>query len=240
MDVPAGHHFVEFGTTTFDYELVYRDRKSLAIHVYPDTSVVVEAPHGSAFEEIEARVRHRAGWITKRQQEFRDYASDPLPRQYVSGETYRYLGRQYRLKVAESAVERVRLDRGYFYVEVNDKTNTRRIGELVENWYRHRAKIVFQERIDACFPRLEALGIPRPILAVRIMKTRWGSCSASARITLNLRLLQVPKYLIDYVVIHELVHLKEHNHSSRFYALMDGYLPRWRELRETLNRYELT
>ncbi|MEO8394263.1 MAG: YgjP-like metallopeptidase domain-containing protein [Chloroflexota bacterium] len=110
---------------------------------------------------------------------------------------------------------------------------------LVEKWYRSRAQFVFKERFAPCYLRLASLGIPYPEFAVRNMKSRWGSCTATGRILLNLKLIQVPKDLIDYVILHELCHLKENNHSSAFYALLDRVLPDWRERRQRLNQMEI-
>src|SRR5947199_343648 len=110
MTILGGRHWVQFGTTEIEYDLTFSERKTLAIHVYPDGSVVVDAPVGSALEAVEAKVKKRGGWVLRQQRQFQLYAvPNPLPRQYVSGESYRYLGRQYRLKVLADEVERVRL-----------------------------------------------------------------------------------------------------------------------------------
>lgn len=85
---------------------------------------------------------------------------------------------------------------------------------------------------------MEHLDLARPTLTIRRMKTRWGSCGRSGRILLNPRLLQAPLDLIDYVVVHELCHLKEHNHSKRYYALLDAAMPDWRDRRKRINAYE--
>lgn len=91
----------------------------------------------------------------------------------------------------------------------------------------------------ACFPRVAHLDIALPPLTIRRMKTRWGSCSRDGKIILNLRLIQAPIPYIDYVIVHELCHLKEHNHSKRYYALLDTTMPDWRDWRQRLNGYEL-
>ncbi len=240
MTILGGQHSVQFGTTTIDYELTFSERKTLAIHVYPDGSVVVDAPVGSNLQAVEAKVKKRAGWVLRQQRQFQTFAvPNPLPRQYVSGESHRYLGRQYRLKVVADEVERVRLSRGYLTVSVADVSYTGHIEKLVTAWYRHQAKRVFDERLKLCFPRVEALGILYPPLSIRQMKSRWGSCTSAGAILLNLTLIQVPKDLIDYVVIHELCHLKEHNHSPSFYALLERVLPDWKEQRKHLNQIEL-
>ena len=160
------------------------------------------------------------------------------PRQYVSGETHRYLGRQYRLKVTRSEEEGVSLGRSYIYIDVQDEDDRQRVFHLLDTWYRERAKEVFAERLEACFPKMRHTGISYPKLSIRAMSSRWGSTSPSGRITLNVKLIQVPKAYIDYVVFHELCHLKEPNHGPRYYQLLDRVLPDWRERREKLNAYE--
>lgn len=240
MSILAGQRRLQFGTSTIEYELTFSERKALVIHVYPDCSVVVDAPVGSDESAIEQKVLKRAAWILRQQRQFQDYpAASPLPRRYVSGEAYRYLGRQYRLKVVENRVESVRLARGFITVNVQDREDKTRIGELIHKWYLGHARRIFAERLQACFPRLAALDVPYPELAIRDMKARWGSCSPTGRLTLNLKLIYVPKVLIDYVVIHELCHLREHNHSPAFYQLLGKVLPEWRELRQQLNQFDL-
>jgi hypothetical protein len=239
VSYPAGTHEIEYGTTTITYDLVYSDRKDLAIHVYPDGSVVADAPLDTRAEVIEQRMKKRASWITRQRREFDRITPSIPPRQYVSGETHRYLGRQYRLKVIEDTVERVKLLRGYFHIHVRDKADREHVRELMDNWYLTHARLVFSERLAACYPRVEHLGIPYPELDVRPMKVRWGSCTPSQRIILNVMLVQVPKHYIDYVIVHELCHLKEPNHSRAFYDLLDRVMPDWRERRDRLNTFEV-
>lgn len=241
MTILKGLQRVQFGATAIEFELTYSARKTLALHVFPDGSVIVDAPVGSAWDEVEQKVLKRAAWIVRQQRQFQEYASPKgLPRRYVSGETYRYLGRQYRLKIVEQSRDRVVLTRGYLTVSLHDTSDKRRIAQLVAKWYRSRAQVVLKERLDQCYPRVAPLGIPYPELAIRDMKSRWGSCTATGRILLNLKLIQVPKDLIDYALLHELCHLREHNHSRAFYALMDRVLADWRERRQRLNQVELS
>lgn len=232
---------VQYGTANIQYELIYAPRKTLGISVHPDLGVTVKAPDATPLEEIEARVLKRAAWILKQQQDFERYLPHLPPRQYVSGETHRYLGRQYRLKVIESengTVESVKRDRIFIYVITSDKTDTDQVRDLLDAWYLAHAQRVFRERLDACFPKMEHVGIPYPQVTIRAMRTRWGSCSSKGRITLNVKLVKVPKSYIDYVIFHELCHLVEPNHSPRYYELLDRVLPDWRERREKLNAFE--
>jgi predicted metal-dependent hydrolase len=231
-------HCLEYGSSTICYELDYAPRKTLAISVHPDLRVTVKAPAGSSLPDIEDKVRQRADWILKQQRELEIYLPHLPPRQYVSGETHRYLGRQYRLKVIESGTESVKLTRGFITVGVPDRADADRVRRVLEDWYRGQAQQVFQERLDTCFPRLERFGARYPGLEVRVMKSRWGSTSPAGVMRLNVKLVKVPKTYIDYVIFHELCHLLEPNHSPRYYELLDRILPDWRERRERLNTFE--
>jgi predicted metal-dependent hydrolase len=234
----AARHSVQYGTTTIHYHVRYARRKTLGISVHPDLRVTVTAPEQTEAADIEAKVLKRAPWILRQQRDFQRYLPHLPPRQYVSGETHRYLGRQYRLKVIEDQEERVKLAQGRFFIYVRDKTDTERVKILLDRWYRNHARRVFLERLDACYPRAERLGAPYPEVDIRVYKTRWGSCNSPDRIALNLKLIQVPKRYIDYVVMHELCHLIERNHSPRFRELLDRAMPDWRERKRELDEYE--
>ena len=234
-------HTVQYGNTLIEYDLTFSPRKTLAIDVYPDLRVIVKAPEGTELTEVEVKVRKRAPWILRQQRQFERYLPKLPPRQYVSGETHRYLGRQYRLKVIENdTAEWVKLTRGYFYIDVTDKRDTRRVQTLLTEWYRRQARRVFRERLDVCFAKVRFLNLNYPELAIRQMQFRWGSCTPEDKVILNLKLIQVPKTYIDYVVMHELCHLKEHHHGRRFYELLNRVMPDWRERREKLNTFEIS
>jgi predicted metal-dependent hydrolase len=232
-------HQVQYGTTTIEYELAYAPRRTLAISVEPDLRVAVVAPPGTDPEEVAARVRKRAPWIMRQRRELERYLPATTPRRYVSGETHRYLGRQHRLKVVEAAIEGVKLTRGHLVVALPNKANRGRVKALLDGWYHVQARRVFRERLQAMRPRFQQLIADEPRLAIKQLVARWGSCSGSGTITLNLRLMQVPKQYIDYVVVHELCHLVEHNHSKRYYQLLDRMLPDWRERRRRLNELQI-
>lgn len=231
-----GSYEIQYGETTITYELDYGPRKTLAISVEPNLRVSVVAPEDSDPAAVAAKVRRRAAWILRQQRELAQYLPQTPPRQYISGETHRYLGRQHRLKVIADSAEEVKLTRGWLHVHTADRDDRERVRALLDGWYARQAARVFPERLDAMLPRVEPLGVTaRPALAIKPLVARWGSCSGSGTITLNLRLMQVPKIYIDYVIIHELCHLVEHNHSRRFYGLLDRAMPDWRERRRELN-----
>lgn len=236
---------VQFGEQAIPYVITYVKRKTLGITVHPDLTVEVRAPKDTDPVAVADAVRRRAPWILRQQREFETYLPKQPPRSYVSGETHRYLGRQYRLKVleltgADPAIERVKLSGGFLYVWTVNPYDTEKVQTLVDGWYRRQAERVFGERLEALFPRFQHLPIHPPKVTIRRMKARWGSCGANGLVTLNLKLIQVGKPLIDYVVVHELCHLVEHSHSKRFYALLDRMLPDWRSRRQKLNEAEVS
>ncbi len=237
MKQPKQIRRLQSGTATIDYELIFSKRKTLGIHVYPDARVIVRAPLGSNLRFIEEHLHQRAAWIIKHQQRFRQTPPPATDEpQYVSGATVRYLGERYPLRIETSPRQRVQLGGGEIVVSLRDATDPERIAALLNRWLRVQAERVFAERLTACFPHVAAWGVAYPPLKIRDMKTRWGSCSSKGNVSLNLRLIHQPIELIDYVVLHELCHLKELNHSPRFWKLMDRVLPDWRDRRKRLNQ----
>jgi predicted metal-dependent hydrolase len=236
--VPTTTHVLLYGETQIPYTLTYAPRKTVAIHVYPDGSVVVKAPLGSSFAAVEAFLHRRAGWIVRKRAEFvrlRATQDARAPRRYVSGESFAHLGRQYRLKVMEGERPWVKLSRGFLEITTPDKANTAVVQLQVEGWQRRQAQRIFYERMLALLPRFSPLVLPEPEITIKTLKSRWGSCTYDGRVTLNLLLIQAPLECIDYVVAHELCHLVEHNHGKGFYALLARVMPDWKARKERLN-----
>ncbi|MBK8027078.1 MAG: M48 family metallopeptidase [Chloroflexi bacterium] len=237
-----GTRTLDTGGAVIHYELVYTRRKTLGIQVYPDARVVVRAPIGASEAVITEALRKRAAWIAKHQTRFvQNPPKAPVQRQYASGEMFRYLGRPYRLEVIRHSAEKVALDGEALIATVRDTADAERIAALLDRWFRQQAERVFAERLVVLQPHAAALGLPRSDrLTIRTMKTRWGSCSSKRRVTLNQRLIHVAPDLIDYVVAHELCHLKVLNHGPAFYALLERLMPDWRARRKELNRVEMS
>jgi predicted metal-dependent hydrolase len=186
---------------------------------------------------VSERVAKRAKWILNQQRRFEIFLPDVPPHKYVSGESHRFLGRQYRLKVIASKEEQTKLTRQFLEVYTPDRSPSH-VRELVEAWYRNQASKVFEERLAVCYPRLSRENIPYPKIAIRRMQSSWGSCSAKGTISLNIKLIQVPKEYIDYVIIHELCHLKYLHHEPEFYYLLSRIMPNWKAKKEKLDRFD--
>ena len=193
-------------------------------------------PGNAELAKIYAKVKKRAGWIIKQQNYFRQFQPLQPPRKYISGETHRYLGRQYRLKVIKSTEEKVVLARGYINVYTEDIKNQETIKKLVFNWNEVRANKIFNEILNNCEIIFNKLQVEKPVLKMRFMKTRWGSCSRNGIITLNRELIKAPKSCIRYVITHELCHLKEYAHNKQFYNLLVSIIPDWKKQKEKLNQ----
>lgn len=227
---------VLFGQTEITYSVNYCDRKTLAIHVYPDGQVIVDAPIATSNQAIAEKVKKKAPWIFKQRLQFESYPPALPQRKYVSGETHRYLGRQYRLQINQGIMEQVKLMHGRLIVETVNPDKTEKIKTLLQEWYRLRAKAVFSERYDYCVRQVAQIGIEHHQgFQLRFMSKRWGSCTNQGNIILNSELIAAPKDCIDYVIVHELCHLKEHNHSQAFYKLLAGVMKDWELRRKRLN-----
>jgi len=228
---------VIWGTVEIPYRYSFSQRKTLGISVHPDLSVTVKTPHGTSLETIREYVLRRGGWIRRAWRDFELYLPKQPERRYVSGETHRYLGRQYRLKLEQGEAESVKCLRGYLWVITREEPTPERAKLLLDGWYRDHAKAVFHERLLACHQRAAREGIILPLLQIRKMASRWGSFSAAGRITLNLALIKAPKECIDYVIIHELCHFKVKHHGTRFWKLMAGMMPDYEQRRAKLNQF---
>lgn len=230
-------HQVQFGSQTIEYQLELMQRGTLSIAVHPDLSVVVKAPEGTNAKEINQRVYKRAKWILNQKRRFEIFLPDVPPRKYISGESHRFLGRQYRLKAIKNETEQIKLSRQFLEV-YTPGTKPNHVRELVEAWYREQANQVFQERLSATYPKFSRENIPYPKLSIRKMQSSWGSCSAKGTISLNIKLIQVPVEFIDYVIVHELCHLKYMHHEPEFYKLLSRMMPDWERKKERLDRFD--
>ena len=226
---------IAFGTRKITYNLHQQDRKRMRIVVSPELTVDVFAPASANEEQIEAAVMKKAAWIAGKLDALERYHPLPAPKKYISGETLVYLGRQYRLKVENGHEQPAKLVGRFLKVWVQNKKNTQGIKNTVDAWYRKRAHETLGRYMEKCYAIASRHGVHEPVLMIRTMRRRWGSCSPKGRITLNLTLVKAPVHCIEYVIMHELCHLKFHNHSKAFYSLLTRCQPDWRHRKEILD-----
>ena len=223
-------HAISYGSELIRYRVIERPRRrTLGIEVHPDGSVIVLKPSECSAELITEKMTRRANWISRKLAYFLQYAHSAPARQYLSGESHRYLGRQYRLKVtaANGRHPCVTLTRNELIVCQGEKPAPSEIKKVVEKWYAERAKHLFASLLQLHFVSFQKRGHPRPRVIVRPMRTRWGSLSSSGQLTLNVKLMQAPKACIEYVIVHELCHLVYGDHSAKFWELLSKMMPDW-------------
>jgi predicted metal-dependent hydrolase len=227
-------HSVIYGRKTIDFTLCYCNRKTMEIAVLPDSTVIVKAPVQSGITLIETKVRKRARWILKQLSYFRQFNLKTPSRSYVNGESHLYLGKQYRLKLANGPENSVKLSRGFFYVTCIQELTPDTVKQLLSQWYLEKAHVQFSESMDRCWQKFNRLSLGQPKLSIKRMQKRWGSLSKKGTITLNIDLIKAPKECIDYVVTHEMCHLKYHDHSTEFYKLLRSLIPEWEKIKHKL------
>ena len=219
------------------FELKRKNVRNINLNLKPDMTVMVSADERVPIEVIQDFVKSKATWIIKNTSYFDNAKPEGgKEKEYVSGETYKYLGRQIRLKVMEGTDDDIRYSRGFIQLTVKEKTSVTRKEVLVHQWFRARANKIFYEILDKNFPIVEKYGVKKPLIKIRSMKARWGSCiKDKSIIILNSELIKAPKYCIEYVVLHELVHFIYPNHSADFFGFLGSLMPDWRERKRTLD-----
>ena len=229
---------LRYGDVSIRYRVRRQDGRRegrIAIHVEPDGWVLVDAPGKATVDAISRAVANRARWIHKYVTNARQRRALLLPREYVSGEAHLYLGRKYQLKVVREADEppAVRIRRGY--IEVSARQPSRQVVRIsLNDWYRRQARAHLPERVKSMTDSLRWLRDIPPV-RFQLMRVQWGSCSPAGRLTLNPMLVKAPPECIDYVLLHELCHLREHNHGKRFYDLLERHMPDWRRRKHRLD-----
>jgi predicted metal-dependent hydrolase len=200
-------------------------------------SVRMIAPEGAKPEVCMKMLNKRRDWVRIQLRYFSQFHPLTKPRQYVSGETHLFLGRRLRLKVVKGSTKGVKATRQHLTVCAGQTTSARLVEAELWQWYREQASDLFQERMLGCMVKLNIPKNEGPkSLIVRRYKSRWGSMSADGVLGLNLDLIRAPIECIDYVIIHELCHLRFPHHGPRFWDLLERVMPDWRKRKTKLER----
>jgi predicted metal-dependent hydrolase len=214
------------------------ERRTLEISVLPDGAVELVAPSNAPVESILQKVEKRARWIHKKVRAFKQMNAGRSKVRYFSGATHRYLGRQYRLKVSTGDLAAVKLIGGYFQIATRTGAEEE-VERLLSAWFRERARDQFSKRLDGWGEWCRKQKLPEPTLHLRLMPKRWGSAQKDGKIYLNPELIRTPSICIDYVITHEICHLRHRDHDRAFYQLLGRLFPGWKEVKHRLERAEL-
>ena len=224
---------IELGNISVD--VIQKNIKNIHLSVYPPTGRVrIAAPLRMDLETIRVFAISKLGWIKKQQVKFRNQQRE-TPREFTTRESHYFLGKRYLLKVVEADLPPVvKIKHNTLILQVRKGTNQEQKQFILHNWYRQQLKELIPKYISKWEVRMK---VRVAEFGVKKMKTKWGSCNRDAkRIWLNLELAKKPVECLEYIVVHEMIHLLERNHNERFIAYIDKYLPQWRHYKEELNR----
>lgn len=224
---------IKLGEIVVDVEL--KDIKNVHLSVYPPKGRVrIAAPMRMTLDTIRIYAISKLSWIKKQQQKFQAQVRE-APREFLTKEGHYFLGSRYLLKVIEhDAPPVITVKHRTIEMRVRPNTDLQKRQTLMDEWYRTQLK----EQVPQIIAKYEkVMGVKVSEFAIKKMKTKWGTCNREAgRIWLNLELAKKPLQCIEYIVVHEMVHLLERNHNDKFIAYMNNFLPEWKELKNELNK----
>ncbi|MBT2282217.1 M48 family metallopeptidase [Paenibacillus polymyxa] len=231
-------HQIVYANRVIEFFVERKNVKNVNISIKPNMTIMVSASEKVPLKFICDFVTSKGSWILKNVKNFKQVQPyKQSEREYVSGESYKYLGKQYRLRVETSSEEEmVKYYRGFIVLMVKDPNDRARKAKLMDEWYREKAIKTFEESLDKQYSLVQKYGIQRPKIDLRIMKARWGSALIdSSTILLNSELIKAPKHCIDYVVLHELIHFQYNDHKDGFYNMLYSFMPDWEKRKAMLD-----
>lgn len=231
-----------FGTEIIEFDVVFRNRKTLSIQIEAPRKITVISPAGKSEDEILETVKSKSKWIIQKLFEIREMEYRKRSKQYVNGESFIYMGRNYSLQVIiddNSSFAKAKLYRGKFYVTSYTKDQDI-IKQALENWYKDKAKEKINERIKYYQGQFDIY--PKKVV-IKNQEKRWGSCTKDNQLLFNWKCIMAPSPVLDYIVVHEMSHMVYMNHSKDFWNLIKRVLPDYEQrknwLRDNGIKYDL-
>ena len=230
----------QYKNQSFSISLKYSSRKTMGISIHPNKKIEITAPFGTPFASIQRAVERKSKWIFKQLEKLEKYQVMEHIREYTSGQTLKLLGWNYMIKIIQIEnfeEEQIKKEKGLIKVYVHDRNQRERIHLLIEDWYRNEAMIYLAQKFEQCYERIKKYNISKPLYYLRYMNRRWGSCTSQGTILLNPDIIQLPSHCIEYIIMHELCHLKYRNHSREFYHFLDTVMPNWQDCSKALDSF---
>ena len=216
----------------FQIDVIKTDRKKSVSIQLEGELVKVRVPRSLSDERINSLIKRRIPWIKTK---LKEYSQRPsvMPKKYVDGEIFPYLGKDYCLKVEVGDDLSIKMKNGYFLITIpkTGKDANKQVKHLLMGWYQSHAEKYLKEKTDRLS---ELVGASPTSVSIKNYKSRWGSCSSNGVIDYNWRIILAPHYIVDYVVVHELCHLLEHNHSPHYWRIVEKITPNWKNYRDWL------
>jgi predicted metal-dependent hydrolase len=230
-----GTYKFQIGDRDISIELQYGFRKRLTLTVYPDQRIVARIPYGLSKRKVDDYLQKKTKWMVKHLEHFENHPPE-REKKFINGEKHVYLGNNYDLKLVTGSTL-VEIINDTLVLRIRDLHDKKHADTVLNHWYRKEAIRVMTPRFNKIFENLQHLDLPKVSLRFFKMKRRWGSCSTKHVITLNTELIKKEIELIDYVIVHEICHLKVPAHNKAFYSLLASVMPDWKERRATLNKF---
>jgi hypothetical protein len=224
---------IELGNIKIDVEL--KNIKNIHLSVYPPNGKVkISAPERMDLDTIRVFTISKLKWIKKQQEAFKNQERE-TPREYLTKESHYFKGKRYLLKVIElNAKPKVILKHSEIELYIRPNATIEKRKQILDEWYRAELKKIVPKMIEKWEKKI---GVKSNEFGIKKMKTKWGTCNIKAkRIWLNLEIAKKPFECLEYIIVHELVHLLERGHNKRFVKYMNEFMPKWRFYREELNR----
>ncbi len=227
---------VQYKNKKLEFEVSYRNRRTLAIQVSPMEKILVFSPNGLSEDYIIEKVRSKGAWILKKFIEFAEDGFLPLEKQFINGESFLYLGKDYKLQVLlKSNITRPKVEltknKIFIFSPLKEREMLR---EALRKWYKKEAKKIILEKVEY----FKKICMADPVqVKIKEQKRRWGSCSSKGNIYFNWRIIMAPDQVIDYIIVHEIAHLTHRNHSSVFYELVKSILPDYKKRKKWLKDF---
>lgn len=218
-----------------DVEVIKKKIKNIRLTVHPPNGVVkLSVPYSMTDEEVRSFVRSKLTWIKKQKSKFKSQEREII-QEFISGEIHYFFGKEYILNVLETLGKQhveIHKDR-YINLYIRPNSTKEKREKVMVEWYRGELKSIIPEYIE----KWEAIiGVKVEDWGVKLMKTRWGTCNVQAkRIWINLEFAKKDTSFLDYIIVHEMVHLLERKHNDNFKSYMDKFLPNWRKVQAELN-----
>lgn len=222
-----------FGSFVYHYDLVMQDRKTLSLTITPDLQIHLKSPHKADSLRIESFLQRKWFWLEKQLRFFKKYQRKIYQKEYITGEGFLYLGKQYKLLVKRANENKVLMLKGLLLVYTTESVeNGRHTKKLLDTWYKNKLEKIFIERYEQM--KLKFDYNKMPTLVIREMQKRWGSFLDNSKVILNPKLIYTSKDCIDYVIVHELCHMKYKHHNKYFYTFLKKKYPKWKKVKDKL------
>lgn len=220
-----------------EFEVKYSGRRSIGISVLPDSSVIVRVPNHTSLKTITGIVTDKYAWVLKHRENYRKLNNSSLNKSYSTGEIHLFRGNRSILKIVESGKPYVRFFDSTIGLGISKTNDEASVKRLLYKGYKEEARKLFPEMLKKTLREHENQMFKPAGLVIRTMKRRWGSCSNKGVITLSTELIKLSDLFIEYVIAHELCHLKHHNHGANYYKLLSEVFPEWKNVRKELRKY---